>query len=122
MELFAIFQLGGMQWGIAIAHHRLRSRFNCGSLPTLWNQTNNMFITVLLALIDPTHPLPTPPNMFFLKFFFVYLVSARMRDNTHTHQEEHATGGEGGGRTKQWGTETLGDLWKGEGWDGEHGE
>ena len=25
------------------------------------------------------------------------------------------------GRTKQWGTETL-DLWKGEGWDGEHGE
>ena len=26
------------------------------------------------------------------------------------------------GRTKQWGTETLGDLWKGEGWGGEHGE
>ena len=25
------------------------------------------------------------------------------------------------GRTKQWGTETLGDLWKGEGWGGEHG-
>ena len=25
------------------------------------------------------------------------------------------------GRTKQWGTETLGDLWKGEGWDGEQG-
>ena len=25
------------------------------------------------------------------------------------------------GRTKQWGTETLGDLWMGEGWDGEHG-
>ena len=24
------------------------------------------------------------------------------------------------GRTKQWGTET-GDLWKGEGWGGEHG-
>ena len=24
------------------------------------------------------------------------------------------------GRTKQWGTETVGDLWKGEGWDGEH--
>ena len=23
---------------------------------------------------------------------------------------------------KQWGTETLGDLWKGEGWGGEHGE
>ena len=26
------------------------------------------------------------------------------------------------GRTKQWGTETLGDLWKGEGWGEEHGE
>ena len=26
------------------------------------------------------------------------------------------------GRTNQWGTDTLGDLWKGEGWDGEHGE
>ncbi len=26
----------------------------------------------------------------------------------------------GEGRTKQWGTETSGDLWKGEGWDGEH--
>ena len=26
------------------------------------------------------------------------------------------------GRTKQWGTDTLGDLRKGEGWDGEHGE
>ena len=25
------------------------------------------------------------------------------------------------GRTKQWGTETLGDLWKGEGRGGEHG-
>ena len=25
------------------------------------------------------------------------------------------------GRTIQWGTETLGDLWKGEGWGGEHG-
>ena len=24
--------------------------------------------------------------------------------------------------TKQWGTDTLGDRWKGEGWDGEHGE
>ncbi len=24
------------------------------------------------------------------------------------------------GRTKQWGTETLGDLWKGEGWGGKH--
>ena len=25
------------------------------------------------------------------------------------------------GRTKEWGTETLGDLWKGKRWDGEHG-
>jgi len=25
------------------------------------------------------------------------------------------------GRTKQRGTETSGDLWKGEGWGGEHG-
>ena len=32
----------------------------------------------------------------------------------------HETRGEGVGRTKQWGTETLGDLWKGERWDGEH--
>ena len=28
--------------------------------------------------------------------------------------------GAGVGRTKQWGTETLGDLWKGEGWGREH--
>ena len=26
----------------------------------------------------------------------------------------------GEGRTKQWGTETRGDLWNGEGWGGEH--
>ena len=26
------------------------------------------------------------------------------------------------GRTKQWGTETLGVLWKGESWGGEHGD
>ena len=26
------------------------------------------------------------------------------------------------GRTKQWETETLGDLWKGEGWGRDHGE
>ena len=34
----------------------------------------------------------------------------------------HETRGVGVGRTKQGGTETLGDLCKGEGWDGEHGE
>ena len=28
--------------------------------------------------------------------------------------------GVGEGRTQQWGTETLGDLWKGEGLGGEH--
>ena len=28
----------------------------------------------------------------------------------------------GQGSTKQWGTETLGDLWKGEGWGRVHGE
>ena len=28
----------------------------------------------------------------------------------------------GEGKTKQCGTETLRDLWKGEGWGGEHGE
>ena len=33
----------------------------------------------------------------------------------------HETRGTGVGRTNQWGTET-GDLWKGEGWGGEHGE
>ena len=37
-------------------------------------------------------------------------------------QGGHETGGEGVGRTNQWGTETLGDLWKGEGWGREHGE
>ena len=31
----------------------------------------------------------------------------------------HETRGAGEGRTKQWGAETLGDLWKGEGWGGE---
>ena len=32
----------------------------------------------------------------------------------------HETRGVRVGRTKQWGTETFGDLWKGEGWGGEH--
>ncbi len=39
-----------------------------------------------------------------------------MRANTQC-----TTRGAGEGRTKQWGTETFGDLWKGEGWGGEHG-
>ena len=60
--------------------------------------------------------------LFFADFilFFVYIVEARVRANAQ--QGGHETRGEGVGRTKQWGTETLGDLWKGEGWDGEHGE
>ena len=46
-----------------------------------------------------------------------------MRANTHTMHSKgrHETRGAGEGRTKQWGTETLGDLWKGDGWGGEHG-
>ena len=31
------------------------------------------------------------------------------------------TRGAGDGRTKQWGPETVGDLWKGDAWGGEHG-
>ena len=38
------------------------------------------------------------------------------------HSKGHETRGAGVGRTKQWGTETLGDLWNGEGWGGEPGE
>ena len=45
-----------------------------------------------------------------------------MRAYTHNAQQgAHVTRGAGVGRTKQWGTET-GDLWKGEGWGGEHGQ
>ena len=45
-----------------------------------------------------------------------------MRANTQCIARGHETRGAGVGRTKQWGTETLGDLWKGEGWGREHGE
>ena len=45
-----------------------------------------------------------------------------MRANTQNiEQGEQETRGAGEGRTKQWGTETLGDLWKGEGWGGVNG-
>ena len=45
-----------------------------------------------------------------------------MRTNTHNAQQwGHETRGAGVGRTKQWGTETLGDLWQGEGWGRKHG-
>ena len=40
-----------------------------------------------------------------------------MRANTR-----RTTRGAVEGRTKQWGTDTLGDLWKGEGWAGDHRE
>ena len=44
-----------------------------------------------------------------------------MRANTQRTSRGHATRGEGVERTKQWGTETLGYLWKGEEWGREHG-
>ena len=57
------------------------------------------------------------------KFFCVYNVEVCMRANTHNIQQgEQETREAAEGRTKQGGTETLGDLWKGEGLDGEHGE
>ena len=44
-----------------------------------------------------------------------------MRANTQNVQQgEQETRGAGERRTKQWGTETLGDLWKGVGWGGVH--
>ena len=45
-----------------------------------------------------------------------------MRANTQHSKGRHETRRVGEGRTKQWGTETLGDLWKGEGWGEERGE
>ena len=54
-------------------------------------------------------------------FCFAYLVEARVELTPNAQQGGHETRGAGEGRTKQWGTETLGDLWKGEGWVGEHG-
>ena len=46
-----------------------------------------------------------------------------MRPNTQRTARGggHEARGAGVGRTKQWGTETFGDLWKGEGWGREHG-
>ena len=45
-----------------------------------------------------------------------------MRANTQNIQQgEQETRGMGEGSTKQWGTETFVDLWKGEGWGGVHG-
>ena len=43
-----------------------------------------------------------------------------MRANTQRTARGHETRGAGVGRTKPWQTETLGDLWKGEGWGGVH--
>ena len=45
-----------------------------------------------------------------------------MRANIQRTARGHETRGAGVAGTKQWGTDTLGDLWKEEGWDGEHGE
>ena len=44
-----------------------------------------------------------------------------MRANTQRTARGHETTVAGEGRTKQWEAETFGDLWKGEGWGGEHG-
>ena len=58
-----------------------------------------------------------------LILFFLYTLPRFVGERTHNAQQGgHETRGTGVGRTKQWVTETLGDLWKGEGWDGEHGE
>ena len=46
----------------------------------------------------------------FFLVFFVYLGEARVRANTNAQQGGHETIGVGVGRTKQWGTATLGDL------------
>ena len=46
----------------------------------------------------------------------MYNVEASIRANKHRTYNK----GDRRGNTKQWGTET-GDLWKGEGWSGEHG-
>ena len=55
--------------------------------------------------------------------FFLYTLSRLVWKLTHNAQQGgHETTGVGVGRKKQWGTKTLGDLWKGEGWAGEHGE
>ena len=54
--------------------------------------------------------------------FFIYNVEARMRANIQNVQQGvQEIRGVGKGRSKQWGTETFGDLWKGVGWGGEHG-
>ena len=48
--------------------------------------------------------------------FFTCNVEARVRANMEHKQGEQETRRAGEGRTKQWGTETTGDLWKGDGW------
>ena len=45
-----------------------------------------------------------------------------MRANTQNVQQgEQETRGVGEGSTNHWGTETLEDIWKREGWSGVHG-
>ena len=54
----------------------------------------------------------------FNYLFFVHYVETRVRVNTQ-HITRQETRGAGERSTKQWGTtETIGDLWKGEGCDG----
>ena len=60
-------------------------------------------------------------NVVCLFNFFVNNVKARMRaDTQNVQQGEQEIRGVGERRTKQCGTETLGDLWKREGWGGVH--
>ena len=52
----------------------------------------------------------------------MYTLSRLLRELTHNAQQGgHETRRVGVGWTKQWGTETLADLWKGVGLGGEHG-
>ena len=52
---------------------------------------------------------------------FLYTLSRLVLERTHNAQQGgHETRGVGVGSINQWGTETLGDLWKGEGWGGVH--
>ena len=67
-------------------------------------------------------PQQHPYQVFSSIFFFLYTLSRLVKELTHNAQQGgHETREAEEGRTKQWGTETLGDVWKGEGWGGVHG-
>ena len=57
----------------------------------------------------------------FLLFFCMHCRGSYESEHTETQQGEYETRGVGEGRKKQWETQTLGYLWKGEGWRREHG-